>query len=93
MFGVQARFARSDTTVEGPSTGWIRTADSGHRVTYSFCPICGSTVAYQIDHEPDLIAIPVGAFADSTFPAPRVSVYESRRHAWVVVPSEMDHYD
>ena len=28
----------------------------------------------------------VGAFADPEFPAPRVSVYECRRHSWVRLP-------
>jgi glycyl-tRNA synthetase len=35
----------------------------------------------------------VGGFADPMFPAPRVSVYESRRHPWVIVPDDMEHYD
>jgi hypothetical protein len=30
-----------------------------------------------------MIAVPVGAFADPTFPPPQVSVYGVRRHAWV----------
>jgi hypothetical protein len=36
----------------------------------------------------DLIAVPVGAFADPDFPPPKVSVWEERKHGWVVVPSE-----
>ena len=43
--------------------------------------------------EPDTIAIPIGAFADPTFPAPRVSVYEARRHSWVTVPDGVEHFD
>jgi hypothetical protein len=36
---------------------------------------------------PDQLAIPVGAFADPAFPEPTVSVWESRKHAWVSVPA------
>jgi hypothetical protein len=44
---------------------------------------------------PDIVAIPVGAFADPSFPKPRVSVYESRRHAWVITPQgdDIEHID
>lgn len=93
VFGVQARFPRSDATVEGASTSWTRTADSGNRITFHFCPVCGSTVFYLPEMEPELIAVAVGTFADASFPAPRVSVYESRKHGWVAVPDDVDHHD
>ena len=35
-----------------------------------------------------MVAVPVGAFADPTFPAPKFSVYEHRKHPWVVVLGE-----
>ncbi len=93
VFGQQARFPASGVEIEGDSSSWTRTADSGNQITSHFCPTCGSTVFYQPENEPDLIAIPVGGFADPTFPAPGVSVYESRRHPWVVVPADMERYD
>jgi hypothetical protein len=34
---------------------------------------------------PDAVAVPIGAFADRSFPPPTVSVWEERRHAWVYV--------
>jgi hypothetical protein len=40
-----------------------------------------------------VIAVTVGAFADPAFPAPRVSVYESRRHPWASVPEDAEHID
>lgn len=85
-FGVQARFARDRVTVEGTAREYVRIGDDGGRVVFRFCPDCGATVYYVIDEEPDLVGVPVGAFADPTFPAPRYAVYESRRHPWVVTP-------
>ena len=38
------------------------------------------------------VGIPVGAFADPTFPAPTVSVYEERMHQWVVPPPDAEHF-
>lgn len=93
VFGVQARFPRDKVRVEGRSKVYVRTADSGNAVSFYFCPECGAIVHYELDVQPDLIAVPVGAFADATFPAPTFSVYESRRHPWVDVPASCDHVD
>jgi hypothetical protein len=82
-FAAQARWADEDITVTGEAKVWERVADSGHRVTYLFCPDCGSTVTYQIEGWPGVTAVPLGAFADPDFPAPKFSVYEDRKHAWV----------
>jgi hypothetical protein len=71
--------------LSGLSKTWSRVADSGNRATYKFCPTCGSTVAYAMEAWPGLTAIPLGAFADPTFPAPRFSVWEHRKHSWTVV--------
>jgi hypothetical protein len=78
---------------EGERKEYVRTGDSGHAIRFFFCPECGSTVFYELDAVPGFIAIPVGAFADPHFPEPRVSVYESRRHAWLQLPRDIDHED
>ncbi len=65
----------------------------GLRAFFHFCPVCGATVYYLIEDIPDVVAVPVGAFADPTFPAPRVSVYESRRHSWTGLPQDVEHFD
>ena len=93
VFGAQARFPREDATFQGESRAWSRTGDDGGRATFHFCPTCGATVWYEIEgYDTTQVAIPVGAFADPTFPAPRVSVYEDRRHAWVTLPGGMEHH-
>lgn len=48
---------------------------------------------YTLAKYPDLIAIPVGAFADPDFPPPQLSFYESRRHAWVSPPAGAERFD
>jgi hypothetical protein len=94
VFGVQARFARDQVTVEGPSTKYDRVGDSGGRVTSQFCPTCGATVCWEIERMPDVIGVAVGAFADPSFAPPKVSVYEARRHPWAVMPGlDVEHMD
>jgi hypothetical protein len=90
-FGYQARFPREGFRVEGDFKEYIRYSDDeGEERRLSFCPECGSTVFYTLGSQPDVVAIPVGGFADPSFPAPWVSVYESRRHAWVRMPDSID---
>ena len=82
-FAAQARWPDEDVVVSGDFKTWTRAADSGHIATYRFCPECGSTVAYVIEGWEGVTAVPIGAFADPAFPAPRFSVYENRKHGWV----------
>jgi hypothetical protein len=93
-FGVQARFPAEQVTIEGRSTPYLRVGDGGGKITFHFCPTCGAIVHYAIDAMPDVVAVPVGAFADPSFPAPKVSVYEARKHPWTRLPdSIVEHYD
>jgi len=91
VFGAQARFSVAAVTIKGESREYVRTGDSGGQLHFNFCATCGSTVFYTVAHVPELIAIPVGAFAEPGFPSPRHSVYERRMHPWVVVPKDIEH--
>jgi hypothetical protein len=91
VFGQQARFRRENVSLSGDSSQYVRVADDGPRVTFHFCPHCGSTVYYEPEGLEEYLVIPVGAFADPSFPKPSVSVYEARMHAWVVPPPDAQH--
>lgn len=91
VFGAQARFLREAVKVVGTSTEYVRTGDQGTKCTFRFCPTCGATVYYSLEGYPDVVAIPVGAFADPSFRAPSFSVYEERMHSWVHVPGNVEH--
>lgn len=91
VFAAQARFAREHVTISGASTSFTLAGDEGSRAHFHFCPTCGATVYYRTEGDEQTVAIPVGAFADPGFPAPTVSVYEERMHAWVVAPPGAEH--
>ena len=92
MFGAQARFPRSSLTISGESSEYVRVGDEGSRIAFSFCPKCGATVHYSVEgYDEENIAVPVGAFADPSFPTPTFSVYEDRMHSWVSLPAGMEH--
>lgn len=86
-FAIQARFPSDRVRVAGRFRDYVRRADEdGEERMFHFCPDCGGTVFYTTADAPELIAVPVGAFADPSFPPPTVSVYDSRRHPWVALP-------
>ena len=91
VFGVQARFHESDTGITGCHKRYTRTSDDGNRVDSFFCPECGSTMFLRLEHAPDTIVVPVGAFADSDFPEPSVSIYEEQQHSWFRLGDEIEH--
>jgi hypothetical protein len=91
-FAAQARWPDAQVTITGESKSWQQTGDSGQTATFLFCPTCGSTVAYSSEGLPGLTAIAVGAFADPAFPPPIYSVFEERKHAWVEITGEVDHF-
>ena len=87
-FAAQARWPDAQIQIKGIRHTWHHTGDAGSRLTYLFCPECGSTVAYALDTQPGITAIPLGAFADLDFPPPKYSVYEQRKHKWVEITGE-----
>ena len=92
-FAVQARWPAELVEIEGRSKSWVNIAGSGNRITFHFCPECGSDVHYEIEGKFDgFVAIPLGAFDDPFFAAPGFSVWEERRHDWVeILGPEVEH--
>lgn len=93
-FSAQARWPADCVEILGTSKQWTRTAESGQTTTYHFCPDCGSTVHYAGGNFPDLVAIPLGAFADPYFASPGFSVWERRKHDWIdILGDEVERTD
>ena len=92
-FGIQARFSADNVRVVGVHSDYVRVSDDGEERAFHFCADCGATVFYTLAASPDVVAVPIGAFADPNFPPPRVSVYESRKHPWLAITAEMEHHD
>ena len=88
---VQARFDAEQLRTEGRSSEYVRISDDGEERIFSFCPECGGTVFFKFPTMPDMIAVPVGVFADPDFPVPIRSIYETRRHPWVQLPDGIEH--
>lgn len=86
--GNMARFRREQIAFNGTATAWKRTGESGNTLTCNFCPTCGSTIYFENEAFPEIVAVAIGNFADPSFPAPIISVWEETRHSWVSLPPD-----
>ena len=85
-YGIAAFYKADHVKIIGDSNCFERDSDTKYKVTFYFCPNCGSTVYWKPQRKPEYVAIAVGSFADPTFPKPDQSVYEEHKHYWVEVP-------
>lgn len=93
-FAAQIRFPSDKVRISGDHAHWTRIGDSGGKAVHHFCPVCGSTLFYELDSMPGTRAIAMGGFAGQALPAPWVSVYEERKADWVEIVGEgIDHHD
>lgn len=93
VFAALAGFA-APFEVQGNATEYVRTGDQGARFRFRFCPVCGTNLFHTEEgYESRFVSVAVGAFADPGFPPPQDSVYECRRHPWVVLPEGMTRFE
>jgi hypothetical protein len=90
---MQARWPKDRVEITGRHTEYVRISDAGNERTFRFCPDCGTTVFWTNEDSPGLIAVAIGTFADPSFPQPTVSVYESRRYPWLLLPDGIEGED
>jgi hypothetical protein len=89
VFAALASFA-PPYTVTGEASEYVRVGDQGARFRFRFCPVCGSNLFHTEEgFEDRSVSVAVGGFADPSFPLPRASVYDCRRHGWVQLPSDV----
>ena len=79
--------------IRGETRAHRRTGDTGCHITFHFCPVCASTLHWDVEAMPDMVGIPVGVFADPAFPLPTTSIFVPQKHPWVVVPDGVPQND
>jgi hypothetical protein len=92
VFAALARFS-APFRVSGNATEYTRVGDHGATFIFRFCPECGTSLFHTEAGEEQSVSVAVGTFADPSFPPPRVSVYDSRRHPWVQLPPATKTFD
>jgi len=87
-----AAFYRDNLSIQGQLSSYTLTADSGHQVTRSFCPHCGSSLFGQNDGMPEVITIAVGTMDHPGDMVPAVAVFDRNQCAWDIIPQEVQSY-
>ncbi|MCZ6882545.1 MAG: GFA family protein [Gammaproteobacteria bacterium] len=82
-FGIAAFYNQDNVHVDGTTSCFSRTSESGYNFSFYFCPNCGGTVYWETTRKQGFIAVAAGAFADPKFPAPTQSVFEEHQHPWL----------
>lgn len=87
-YNLSAWFPKKDTIIEGETKQYVRIGDEGTKITFHFCPTCGSSVYWDASGDlSELFGLAVGCFVEADFPAPTVSFYGERRHHWLTQPA------
>ncbi len=91
LFGVAAFFpAERVEQLSGDARTYSRASDSGFDVSFHFCPACGTSLWWEPERMPGLVAVAVGAFADRNFPMPDQAVWSEASHPWLELPEEVE---
>lgn len=98
FFHVAAWFDENKVNISGDTKGFTRTTgNSGRPFTFHFCTNCGTSIWWRSSNPDgplkDKIGIAGGCFAEKDFPKPTLSIFEKRKHDWVNLPTEVDHFD
>lgn len=92
VFAVNAAYLNEQVVPQGESKTFTRLADSGRKVTFHFCPNCGTSVYWKGEMRPEVTGVAVGAFRDTTMRLPERAVWAENRHSWVHEPPGISVY-
>ena len=88
-----AFFKETDVSIQGKTSSYGATADSGNINTRHFCPTCGSRVFSSNSARPGIIGIAVGCADDNSWFAARTVVYTKRRESWDSTPQDVPNFE
>ena len=91
-FGISTYWMLENVKMSGLATQYVREGQAGRKVTYHFCPTCGSSVCWELpDRRPGQLGIFGGSVFDPDLPAPAMSVWERSKLSWVSIPAAAHH--
>ncbi|MCO4781764.1 MAG: GFA family protein [Candidatus Cloacimonetes bacterium] len=88
-YGAQVVLAKNKVSILGEFQIYNFTSDEGNLVKFHFCPNCATTLFWEITFFPDHYVAALGCFDDANIAAPTFSVYEDRKHSWVILPDSI----
>jgi hypothetical protein len=92
-FAVVVAVPRDSLQVEGSTTCFTCTGDSGQPIHRMFCPVCGSGLYDVAEVMPQAAMLAVGTLDDPAQVEPSVHVYCVRAQPWVAFPDGAVRFD
>lgn len=77
-----AFFVKDTVYIEGETSRYDSTADTGTIITRYFCPNCGSRLFGTSSANTSIISVTAGTLDDSSWFKPNAIVYNKRKPAW-----------
>lgn len=77
-----AAFPKAMLTVSGERSTYESVADSGAKMTRSFCPKCGTPVFSEAEPRPEAIIVRVGSLDDPELGKPVATIWTSMAPSW-----------
>lgn len=88
-FGMSAYYSKSDVlSTQGASSQYTRDSHFAQRITFSFCPSCGTSVFWSLQARPDSIGIAVGCFVDN-LPVPMSAHHFADKPEWLMLGQDI----
>lgn len=88
-----AFFKQGDVELTGQTASFASTAESGSKVSRSFCPTCGSRLYSENSSRPGVMGFAVGSLDDNSWFKPDRVVYAKDKPAWDVSSTDVPRYD
>ena len=71
--------------IDGTLTRYEHLSDSGHGMQRHFCPLCGSPIMTTLDRVPDIVAVKVGTFDDTSWFRPQINIWTDSAQPWMPI--------
>ena len=86
---VNAIFRTDEISIDGNLAHYESRADSGAKMTRSFCPHCGTGISSRSDTRKNLVVLRVGLFEDRGALAPRLTIWTDSAPEWACVDAKL----
>ena len=86
-------FAEDDVNVQGETSSYVSTTDSGNQSTRHFCPTCGSRLFGKNSGRPGMTSVAVGCLDDNSWFKPGAVVYTKNRQDWDITSTDIPNFE
>ena len=88
-FGLSMVVEKESFEIHGELTNFVRTADSGSKITTYFCPGCGNRIYAISPYNDENIVLKPGTLDDTSWLKPSRMIWMRSAQNWVQAPKKM----